>query len=78
MATQSEQILEDNLVIQLISQGYAPVAVTDEATMLANLKAQLEAFNGMTLTAGEFTSHGKCNVESLMRAGGKESVNGRC
>ena len=55
MATQSEQILEDNLVIQLISQRYAPVAVTDEATMLANLKTQLEAFNGMTLTPGEFT-----------------------
>ena len=55
MANQSEQILEDNLVAQLIGQGYALVAVTDEVTMLANLKAQLEAFNGMTLTAGEFT-----------------------
>ncbi|MDA1054540.1 MAG: type I restriction endonuclease subunit R [Planctomycetota bacterium] len=53
--TQPELVLENELVAQLIGQGYAQVAVTDEATMLANLKAQLEAFNGMTLTAGEFT-----------------------
>jgi type I restriction enzyme R subunit len=54
-ATQSEQALEDALVAQLARQGYAQVAVTDEASMLANLKAQLEAFNGLTLTAGEFS-----------------------
>ncbi len=29
--------------------------MTDETSMLANLKAQLEAFNGLTLTADEFT-----------------------
>ena len=52
--TQPEQVLENELVAQLIGQDYTRVAVTDEATMLANLKAQLEAFNGMTLTAGEF------------------------
>ena len=53
--TQPEQVLENELLAQLIGQGYAQVAVTDEVTMLANLKAQLEALNGMTLTAGEFT-----------------------
>ena len=53
--TQPEQVLEDELVAQLVGQGYAQVAVTDEATMLANLKAQLEAFNNLTLTSGEFT-----------------------
>lgn len=53
--TQSEQVLEDGLVEQLIGLGYTLAAVTDETSMLANLKAQLEAFNGMTLTAGEFT-----------------------
>ncbi len=53
--TQPEQALENELVAQLIGQGYTKVAVTDEVTMLANLKAQLEAFNGMALTAGEFT-----------------------
>jgi len=52
---QSEQLLENNLVAQLVGQGYAKVAVTDEASMLANLKAQLGAFNGLELTDGEFT-----------------------
>ena len=51
--TQPEQVLEDALVAQLIGQGYTRVAVTDEASMLANLKAQLETFNGVILTDGE-------------------------
>ena len=53
--TQPELVLENELVAQLIGQDYTQVAVTDEATMLANLKAQLEALNATTLTAGEFT-----------------------
>ena len=53
--TEPEQVLEDKLVAQLIGQGYTKVAVTDEASMLANLKAQLEAFNSVSLTSGEFT-----------------------
>jgi type I restriction enzyme R subunit len=52
--TQPEQELENQLVAQLSAQEYALVAVTDEASMLANLKAQLEAFNSLTLTAVEF------------------------
>lgn len=51
---QSEQVLENNLIAQLFEERYAAAAVTDEASMLANLKAQLEAFNGVTLTACEF------------------------
>jgi hypothetical protein len=53
--TQSEQVLENELVAQLIGQGYTQVAVKDEVSMLANLKAQLGAFNGLELTDGEFT-----------------------
>ena len=53
--TEPEQVLEDRLIVQLVAQGYTRTAVTDEASMLANLKAQLEAFNGVTLTGGEFT-----------------------
>ena len=53
--TQSEQVLEDGMVAQLVGQGYAKVAVIDEASMLANLKTQLGAFNGLELTDGEFT-----------------------
>jgi len=53
--TQPEQVLEDNLIAQLDGQGYTKAGVTDDASMLANLKAQLEAFNRLTLTSGEFT-----------------------
>ena len=57
-STQSEQELENNLVAQLGGKeglGYKPVTVTDEASMLANLKRQLEIFNDVSLTEGEFT-----------------------
>lgn len=53
--TQPEQVLEDKLVAQLIAQGFMRAAVTDEVSMLANLKVQLEAFNAVTLTDTEFT-----------------------
>jgi type I restriction enzyme R subunit len=53
--TEPEQVLEDRLVAQLIAQGYLQAAVADEKSMLSNLKAQLEALNGVTLTDGEFT-----------------------
>jgi len=52
--TQSEQILENNLVAQLTTQGYDQVDVTDEPSLLANLKSQLEKFNDVTLTDAEF------------------------
>ena len=52
--TQTEQVLEDNLVAQLTTQGYSRADVTDEASMLANLKSQVEAFNDVTLTDGDF------------------------
>ena len=53
--TQPEQELENELVAQLVNQNYARVSVTDEASMLSNLKAQLEEFNKVKLTAKEFT-----------------------
>ena len=55
MSTQPEQVLEDNLVAQLVGQGYQQVEVTDEPSLLANLKSQLETFNKLTLTDVEFT-----------------------
>jgi len=42
MSTQSEAILEENLLKQLVSLGYEKVLIRDEAELLANLKAQLE------------------------------------
>ena len=55
MKAQPEQALEDELVAQLIGLDYLRVAVTDEPSMLANLKAQLEVFNEIALTDGEFS-----------------------
>ncbi|MDX2246465.1 MAG: type I restriction endonuclease subunit R [Bacteroidia bacterium] len=54
MTTQPEQILENNLVFQLQQLGYEKVAIRDEGDLLANLKAQLEKHNKVTLTEGEF------------------------
>jgi type I restriction enzyme, R subunit len=54
MSTQSEQILEDNLVQQLIGLGYELVTIRDEGELLANLQRQLEKHNGVQLSATEF------------------------
>jgi type I restriction enzyme, R subunit len=54
MPTQPEQVLEDNLVKQLVSIGYAKVIVRDEKDLLANLKTQLEKHNHITLSTKEF------------------------
>ena len=51
---QSEQTLENALVDQLVGLGYERIKVEDEASLLANLKTQLEAFNGVSLTEAEF------------------------
>ena len=52
--TQSEQTLENELVDQLVELGYERLKVEDKASLLANLKTQLEAFNGVSLTEAEF------------------------
>jgi type I restriction enzyme R subunit len=54
--SQSEAILEKNFIQQLVGLGYSPVKIADEAALLSNLKAQLEAFNKNTFTAREFES----------------------
>lgn len=54
MSKQSEAILEDNLVKQLLSQGYDKVVIKDESDLLSNLKSQLEKHNKTTLSDTEF------------------------
>lgn len=54
MTTQSEQILEENLLIQLQEMKYERVVVGDEPALLANLKTQLEKHNNITLSDKEF------------------------
>lgn len=54
MTTQPEAILENNLVKQLAGLGYARIRIHDEASLLANLKQQLELFNNIQLSNREF------------------------
>lgn len=54
MSKQSEQILEEQLIIQLQKLGYTYVTIPDEKALLTNLKAQLEKHNNITLSTTEF------------------------
>ena len=54
MTKQSEAILENNFIKQLISVGYESVKIHDGDAFVSNLKSQLEAFNKTTFTAKEF------------------------
>ena len=51
---QSEAILENNLIKQLVELGYVSAKVMDGDALVSNLKTQLEAFNKATYTAKEF------------------------
>lgn len=55
MSTQPEALLEAQLLSQLRGMGYAPVVIQDDAALLANLQAQLEAFNGTTFSERDMT-----------------------
>ena len=54
MTTQSEQVLEENLIKQLMELGHERVTIKDEQALLANLKAQLEKHNRTTFSSAEF------------------------
>lgn len=54
MTTETEKVLEDNLVNQLKGLGYSFVSIKDEKELLANLKSQIEKHNKITLTDNEF------------------------
>lgn len=54
MTTQSEQALENNLITQLVEQGYERVVISDEPEMLSNLWQQLEKHNATEFTDTEF------------------------
>jgi type I restriction enzyme, R subunit len=51
MVAQSEAILENNLIKQLVGLGYESVKIHDGDAFVSNLKAQLESFNKTTFTA---------------------------
>lgn len=54
MSHQSEAVLENNLIKQLISLGFTSVKIQDGESLVLNLKNQLEIFNETTFTAKEF------------------------
>jgi type I restriction enzyme R subunit len=54
MSRQPEQVLENQLIEQLSNIGYTKVSIPDEATLLANLKTQLEKHNNIVFTTKEF------------------------
>lgn len=54
MGHQSEAVLENNLIKQLIGLDYTPVKIQDGDALLSNLKNQLEVFNQSTFTVKEF------------------------
>jgi type I restriction enzyme R subunit len=56
MTKQTEAQVEEQLLRQLVGQGFERVAVSDSDGMLRNLRSQLEAFNGLTFSDREFTS----------------------
>ena len=54
MSTQSEAKLENDLIAQLTAASFEPVKIENAAGLKANLKAQLERANEITLTEREF------------------------
>lgn len=54
MATQSEAVLERELLKRLSENGYERVEINDETGLKQNLKTQLEKFNDVTLNETEF------------------------
>jgi type I restriction enzyme R subunit len=54
VSKQSEQILEEQLIVQLQKLGYQYVSLQDDKAMLVNLKAQLEKHNNISFTSTEF------------------------
>ena len=54
MSHQSEAILENNLIKQLLEMGYASVKITDGTALISNLKSQLETFNNASYSVKEF------------------------
>jgi type I restriction enzyme R subunit len=54
MTSQSELILEQNLISQLAANGYDKVTIKDEKDLLVNLKNQLEKHNNKVFSDSDF------------------------
>ena len=56
MSTQSEAVLEEELLQQLVDNGYERIKIKNEKELLANFKVQLEKLNKCYLKDEEFQS----------------------
>lgn len=54
MGHQSEAVLENNLIKQLVGLGFTSVKIQDGDSLVSNLKRQLEFFNNTTFSVKEF------------------------
>ncbi|MCF1715398.1 type I restriction endonuclease subunit R [Flavihumibacter sp. RY-1] len=54
MSKQTELVLEEQLVSQLVKLGYGLIQVNDENSLIANLKDQIEKHNKIVLSSKEF------------------------
>ena len=54
MSTQSEAVLENNLIKRLSNSGYEHIKIRNEEELIANFKIQLEKLNKCQLTDEEF------------------------
>ena len=52
---QSEAALEEAFIAQLVRQGYERLHIHSEAELVANLRAQLQALNGIAFTDAEWS-----------------------
>ncbi len=71
MAKQSEAVLEEQLIAQLIKLGYGSITIKDENALIANLKNQLEKHNWVALRRISFT---KTEFERVLNILNKGSV----
>lgn len=54
MSKQSEQFLEEQLLVQLQKLGYKYISINDEKSLIGNLKSQLEKHNRIQFSDSEF------------------------
>ena len=54
MTTQTEQVLENNLISQLVGLGHQSITIKTEEDLVKNFKNQLEKHNKIAFTASEF------------------------
>lgn len=74
MAKQSEQILEEQLIIQLQKLGYSYIVINSEKDLLLNLKGQLEKHNQSALSKTGNAQFTPTEFEKILNLLSKGSV----